>query len=340
MKIAILTFCRAFSYGALLQCYALSTILRKEGHEVKLLRSDLKGEDTFRYIINSLTRCSNFRQFRKDFLPPVAKRNETFDLYIVGSDQVWNPEVPIEPMDYFFSFLPPSAKRISYAASFGMDAWNYKEEFSKQVKNCLNKFAAITVREENGVNICRDTFGLPAKVVLDPTLLLGDFQNLYTTPLTDNGSLFYYRVSHKTDWGNLAETMTEELGLQLLTPSVRKRIDTFPVCRGINSVYPTMQEWLDAIRTSSFVLTDSFHTMVFAILNRKPFIILPSAKSRMSRVVSLLSNLNIGDRYYPDIKEVMKTRKWKEPIDYNRVHSRLAEMQKESLNILKDSIVQ
>lgn len=338
MKIAILTYYRAFSYGALLQCYALSKLLCKEGHEVKMLRSDLRGETTIKYKINSLTKCSNFRQFRKKNLPVDAKLHEEFDLYIVGSDQVWNPEIPLKPLDYFFSFLPDSAKRISYAASFGMDKWEYNDTFTKQVYDCLNKFSLITVREENAVEICRDIFDCHADVVLDPTLLLGDFQDLYSVPNHSNGTLFYYRVSQRDDWGNLAIEMAEDLGLKLYSPSLRKRVGYLPELNGLNTSYPSVQEWLDMIRSSSFVLTDSFHTVVFAILNRKPFVVLPSVKSGMGRVISLLSQLNISGRYYSTEKDVMMTCKWKEKIDYDMVYSLLTEKQNISMNILRKYI--
>lgn len=102
MKIAVLTFHRAFSYGTLLQCYALTTFLQNRGHEVKLLRSDLKGEILWKHRLNSFTKCAVFKYFRKNFLPLEASPSEKFDLYIVGSDQVWNPALPIRPLDYFF----------------------------------------------------------------------------------------------------------------------------------------------------------------------------------------------------------------------------------------------
>lgn len=339
MKIAILTFSHAFSTGALLQCYALSTFLRKEGHTVKLLRSDLKGENCWAYYLNSITRCANFREFRKQYLPSVARKNEFFDLYIVGSDQVWNPDIPIKPLDYFFSFLPSTAKRISYAASFGMETWNFDDKFTQQVKGCIQCFSHITVRESSAIQICQDVFGCHADVVVDPTLLLGDFQDLYSHSASNNGTLFYYRVSHKADWVNLAEEIANDLNLKISQYLPEKRFPFLPKLHGLNTAYPSIQEWLDAIRTSSFVLTDSFHTVVFAILNRKPFIVLPSVESRMGRVVSLLSQLGIADRYSLTIDEARKKRKWSEKIDYDSVSSILNQMRENSILILKKCLL-
>ncbi len=338
MKIAILTFSRAFSTGALLQCYALATFLQREGHTVKLLRSDLKVENNWKYFLNSITRCANFRNFRKQFLPPYANKDESFDLYIVGSDQVWNPDIPVKPLDYFFSFLPSMAKRISYAASFGMENWDYNDNFTQQVKSCIQRFSHITVREDSAIKICNDLFECHADLVVDPTLLLEDFENLYAPSLINNGTLFYYRVSHKDNWGSLVDEIADELNLEVSQYLPRKRVSFLPAMHGLNMIYPSIQEWLGAIRVSSFVLTDSFHTVVFAILNRKPFIVLPSVKSRMGRIISLLSQLGLFDRYFPTVEMARQTRSWNKNIDYNSVFSLLNRMREHSINILKKSL--
>ena len=67
-------------------------------------------------------------------------------------------------------------------------------------------------------------------------------------------------------------------------------------------------------------MTDSFHTVVFAILNRKPFLVLPSVEQLMERIISLLEILEITDHYYSSIEEVKKTDAWLYPIDYDAVH--------------------
>ena len=319
-----------------MQCYALTTFLRKRGHEVRLLRSDLKGEVSWKYRLNSFTKCSVFRNFRKNYLPPEVSPLEKIDLYIVGSDQVWNPIFPIRPLDYFFSFLPDTAKRISYAASFGMDVWNYGDVFTRQVGDLLKKFSFITVREEDSKKICNEIWGIEPKVVLDPTFMLEDFSDLYSVPNENNGTLFCFRVGNSEDWKTFPEDLADSLGLKLFVPSLKKRIKYFPMFRGLNATYLSVQEWLDAIRSSSFVLTDSFHTVVFAILNRKPFLVLPSVKNRMGRIKSLLSLLGIDNRYFTSINEVKKCSSWRVPIDYEKVYKRYYRYKSHSIDVLED----
>lgn len=335
MNIALLTFSRAFSYGAMLQCYSLSKILMDAGHRVFLLRSDLKAERGWRYHLNSLTRCSNFRKFRKSFLPPVLKDQykDLIDLYIVGSDQVWNPHIAIRPLDYFFEFLPSKVKRISYAASFGTKIWNCSF-LTEQVTTCLKKFNAISVRENSGIDICQNVFHVASECVLDPTLLLSDYSHLTITSTCYQNSLFYYRVSYRSDWGDFASYIGMRLKLKVKGFDGKKQISFLPLLGGINYEYPSIGTWLGAIVDSAFVVTDSFHTVVFAILNRKPFLVLPSVEELMERIISLLSLLEITDRYYSSVEEVKNTDAWLFPIDYNAVHLKLHSLRQESLRFL------
>lgn len=339
MNIALLTFSRAFSYGAMLQCYALSKILTDAGHHVFLVRSDLKAERGWKHWLNNLTSCANFRRFRKQFLPIVLKHQyeDFIDLYIVGSDQVWNPKVAVRPLDYFFAFLPAGVKRISYAASFGTKTWNYND-LTEQVAVCLKKFAAVSVRESSGEKLCQNVFHISAKCVLDPTLLLADYKNLIIPMDTYNDSLFYYRVANYSNWGNLLDYLGERLNLQVKNFNGQKRIPFLPALKSLNYKHPTIGAWLGAIAASSFVVTDSFHTIVFAILNRKPFLVLPSVEQLMERVISLLNLLGISDRYYSSVDEVKSTDAWLSSIDYDAVFLRLIALRKDSLGFLFDNL--
>jgi hypothetical protein len=110
-------------------------------------------------------RCEfNFRRLRK----------AGFDAYIVGSDQVWRPKYAPELKNHFLGFAGNSAeiRKIAYAASFGVDKWEFS---GSQTKNCsmlLKQFNAVSVREDTGIALCKDYLGVSATQTLDPTLLL------------------------------------------------------------------------------------------------------------------------------------------------------------------------
>ena len=188
MKIAILTFSKVNNYGATLQCYALSTILRRLGHEVVLLDYQLPRSKSLNpiYRFHQFVQKILFEKFRNRYLPPFSiplksksdlqKLYPKADLYVVGSDQVWNPNITRDAGVgvYFFDFLPDNVRRIAYAASFGVSQTDVFGEYS-QVSSLLKKFNSIGVREISGISICQTLANRDATLVVDPTLLLGDY---------------------------------------------------------------------------------------------------------------------------------------------------------------------
>lgn len=161
------------------------SFLRENGHKVSLI--DIRQDESekqpfivkfvkffiFGYRINRIV---------KKFYPALTKRYWTVDdlrndppkadCYIVGSDQVWNPAISKELMlAYFLDFGNDKVKRVSYASSFGVSEWPIKDsDVTKKVQSLLTRFDSLAVRENQGKLICKNTFGLDAKVVLDPTL--------------------------------------------------------------------------------------------------------------------------------------------------------------------------
>ena len=184
MKISILTFSKESNFGANLQCYALCKVLQGMGHQVDIIDIQLpKIKFSWYTTLLQIPQDILFFLFRKKHLNYFTKKYKTADqlqkgqhksdLYIVGSDQVWNPDITkrLAPLVYFFSFLPDDVRRISYAASFGKESWQ-SPTLTDKVKMLLHKFNAVGVREQTGVSICKDTFGIDARLVADPTLLL------------------------------------------------------------------------------------------------------------------------------------------------------------------------
>ena len=131
MNVKILTFSQAPNYGALLQCYALSKILKNMDHNVELVNIPFDYMNSFSYKIRKVLLYGFVKRFHEQYLPnSVSLNNLDFDAtYIVGSDQVWNITITNESyLRYFFDFLPNDTKRISYAASFGSDEWPFKDK--------------------------------------------------------------------------------------------------------------------------------------------------------------------------------------------------------------------
>ena len=140
MVISILSFPREINYGAVLQCYALCKILQDMGHKINIIDLRLRRHPMQWYsILIRIPMFFFFYRFRRKHLNYFTRHFKSLnelrhycpqsDLFIVGSDQVWNPEITkrSDPLYFFFSFLPRGVRRISYAASFGTDNWKYPE---------------------------------------------------------------------------------------------------------------------------------------------------------------------------------------------------------------------
>ena len=338
-RIKLLTFSSANSFGAMMQCYALSKVLVALGYTVELLDIPLVQAD-YGFLGNVTSRIDTlfFDRFRKNRLYKqvslLDNRINSDDIYLVGSDQVWNPSLTKDKaLSYFFNFLPDEVKRISYAASFGNTNWE-KKDIESEVRSCLQKFSAIGVREDTGVKICRDVFQIDATLTLDPTLLLSNYDELVSPENSSKPSLVFF---------SLLRTTPEMLQFVCF---MGKQVHAHPVMLakrrphfGVTSIpWLTVDKWVSRIAGSSFVITDSFHGTVFAILFKKQFIVLPAHSERVGRILNLLQLLGLNDRYYPDIESVRKTTDWAQLIDYKGVFEKLDALRQNSMIFLESAL--
>ena len=350
MKISVLTFSKEDNFGANLQCYALLKTLTSMGHQVDII--DIQLPLVKMGLISRLTRIGqhyNFMQFRRKYFnssftkkyksanelennPPVS------DMYIVGSDQVWNPAITrrLDPLIYFFSFLPSDACRISYAASFGSSAWN-DEKLLPRVSELIKKFSAVSVREAQGIKICREIFHINAIEVCDPTFLVPDYDDVCgkydKNKETDN--IIYFKFVRNKRIENIIEHYAKSGNKKYI-----KLLDFHKTRGSVIKPYVSVKRWLEYIRYSNMVITDSFHCMVFSILFHRQFIVLPSMKTRSGRMKNLLDKLNLSERFCVDEIDLsskidyLMSRK----IDYKSIQPIIEDMRFQSLSFLSNAI--
>ena len=194
MKIGIVTFYRVANYGAMLQAFAFEKYLEALGHQVEFIACErtverripllrclvsrrLKGvqimiKNYVRFPITKFAEKYPQTKFCRS-LDEVRDVTKDYDVFIVGSDQIWNPlwcsgvYLPLVMLD----FAPAGKPRISYAASFGTTVWS-EEQQAQKAGELLRKFTKISVREESGVELVRKLSGRTDVVcLLDPTLL-------------------------------------------------------------------------------------------------------------------------------------------------------------------------
>lgn len=325
MKIGILTFHWSNNYGAVIQAYALLSKLKELGYDACIIDRQIRYNGVLRRLFHRYSYQHHyswnvFNKERKRVLSPISNpykshadlvnnfANEKFDAVIVGSDQVWR--WGMMGNNYFLDFLEgTSTRRYAYAASFGLAEWNGSEEKRKEISALLKQFNAISVRENSGVKICRETFGVDAQLVLDPTLLhdrsFYESTLLKDKPLKSNGKVVSYILGDKNRpqvleiaaWARNKGLKHNELFWTSLD---------FPALIGRSEFHFShvdLTTWLDEIRNAEYVITNSFHATVFSILFEKKFVVLDNPSGGSDRIRTLLDGLNLSEKFYSSLPQ-------------------------------------
>lgn len=370
MKIGILTVPFNNNYGGYLQSFALMTILKRMGHEPTLvMRRHDKSKSTWKkrlkyflkgimHTIKSKSLCpliykvegdyeylgSNMHEFVEKWIQPLSPYlystdelksycHGSFDAYIVGSDQVWRSIYVPQIGNYFLDFTYGwHVKRIAYAASFGTDNPEYTNREIEVCRCLVRKFDAVSLREESGKKVFEkyNWSSENLQVVLDPTLLLSadDYKNLVKNETQGNSDyIFYYVLDKNVKVSKVLDVVSTKLNLPLSGISNIQQ-DYKPL--------PSIEFWLSQIMNSSFVVTDSFHGMVFSIIFNKPFVVLVNERRGADRFVSLLSILGLEERMIMNIQNL--NRVFCHKVDWSKVNCILNIGQKNSISFIDKSL--
>lgn len=358
MKIAILTQPLTNNYGGILQNYALQQALQRMGHDVTTLnisRKTAKRRFSTHYFLSvakrfvqkyvkhdpSLLYIEAFRQtnfyntpqkYQQRFLDenikvmqvgtgPLTEENDSFEAYVVGSDQVWRPCFSPNLPNFYLDFVKNvNVKRVAYAASFGVDHWETDEVTTVKASKLAKEFDAISVRESSGIPLCKDHLGVDAIQVLDPTMLLDaeDYRTLYKKHAdsnTDGEYIATYVLDGSATTSNIIKSISRQLGLPV------KHLGTFSI-EGFDS----MESWLQGIDRAKYVITDSFHGSVFSILFRKQFVALGNKSRGMTRFEDLFSQFDLPERLVDSHEDALQS--LKSPINYVKVHEQMTAKRK------------
>lgn len=231
---------------------------------------------------------------------PHAATAKLFNVLVVGSDQVWRPAYSFVPA-YFLDFpLPDGIRCLAYAASFGRDDMNeYTPSVLKRCRRGASHFDGISVREDSGVLLCREHLGVEALHVLDPTMLLEkeDYLSVIEEPdrLERQKVMMCYVLDKSPEKQIIIQCASNRLGLTPLEVMPKENI-TPETQELANCIYPSVSAWIAGFRDADFVITDSFHGTVFAIIFSKPFIVIYNAERGASRFISLLKIFGLEHR--------------------------------------------
>lgn len=366
MKIGILTVPFNNNYGGYLQCYALMSTLRKLGHEpvvinrrqnvelrlVKRIKAfvanrilgdkcrmynkksmeayyALKGKDMYSFVDKNLAPMSSPLYRQKDY-----KSLESLDLdvVIVGSDQVWRPQYVPSIEEYFLEYVPQNVRKLAYAASFGSDRVEYSKQELDRCAMLLKSFYAISVREKSGMKIVKDYLGRnDVQTVLDPTMLLTteDYCALMPEGCSHHKKHLFAYILDRTQW--------KEQFIQHVASNIDLRVlDIMKIGRA--EPFKPIGEWLYGLKTSDFVVTDSFHGTVFCILFNRPFYVIGNQKRGNSRMMDLLSLFGLEDRLLNDGNTDFLKIEPQDNIKWEKVNNKLDLLRADSIGFLKHSL--
>lgn len=380
MKIAILTQPLHTNYGGLLQAFALQRALEKMGHEAlvvdipvrRTFRRDFRvagGRFKQKYLFGQKNIDSVFRfrptkneektikkhtnQFIRDNIKTTERithvekikklKKNHFDAYVVGSDQVWRPMFSPGLSTYYLDFLDNrlDVKRIAYAASFGVDTWEYDDDLTEKCKKLIQKFDAVSVREDSAVTLCRKAFDVDASHLVDPTLLLeqADYMTIidkYNMP-SRKKTLMAYVLDETVDKDAIVHTAASRLNLPVNKVMPKKKYSAEARRNIQDCVFPPVAVWLRGFKDAEFVVTDSFHGTIFSILFNKPFIVIANKERGLARFTSLLKMFELENRLIFS-KNELENDLFNIPIDFENVNQLRKGYQKNAFTFLQEAL--
>ena len=340
MKIGIITIQRSPNYGACLQAFSLYTFLKEKGYEcemIDLLRPThpeyiaskkykrYRTKTGFKSRLRNLYRWLFKHTAKQNPLTEEAKRNfdqfndkikyskryysidelysnpPEYDIYITGSDQLWNPTIGfcIEP--YFLTFVNNGGRKISYATSVGISRLedNEKADFSRW----LLDYYSISVREKSGCEIISELVLQKVTQVADPSFLLEPavWQGLMVSPKIEEPYILLFTLTYSPVLLEFCRRLKHGGKKKLVyLCQNQSSADVTDVDLAIDNAGPS--EFLGYIHSANMVITDSFHGTVFSLILEADnvFAYVPSSKKRGKRITDLLNTYHLDDHVLRD----------------------------------------
>lgn len=326
-SIGIITIHKINNYGSVLQAYALQRVCEELGYRTEIIDYDFPNSF---HLNNKYSATSDaqpnepkwikalfagalvrqhrgIRSFVENYQRLSAEKYHqpgdftasppSYDIYVTGSDQLWNPRHCNGDAAFMLFFAPDNALKISYATSIGADA--IPDELKKVYGKLLSRYGHISVREKSGVAIVRELTGRDAELVLDPTLLLdiGEWNSVAVPErIVKKKYILCYFLNYTFNAfpyvDDLAKDIQRQTGYEIVR--VSRPPHTLTLNKTTYKVGASPEEFLALVRDAEIVLTTSFHGTAFAVNYGKPvFSIVQDRDATDSRQISLMQSLGL-----------------------------------------------
>ena len=320
---------RPISYGSALQAYATLRTIEKMGYDAEIIDYQYPNDIHFKKSKNAFGTIKSFlenmffgfpnvekeRKF-KDFYNvfykmsnyyPTRKSLEEnppeYDIYVTGSDQVWNTKFIKDDTTFLLSFVPEGKKRVAFSSSFAHS--QFDENYAELFRKYLTKYEKISVRELSGVEIVKNLTGQNADHVCDPTLLLDKEEWNVVEEKSDLKIkepyilifMLCYSFNPYPQAKHIIKEIQKQLKLKVIYLDGVKENYLEPNSKVIKNAGPS--DFLHLIRNASYVITDSFHGTLFSILFNIPFTSIVNPQNTDSRVTNFLKRIGMEKNALP-----------------------------------------
>lgn len=366
MKIGLITIYTVPNYGSVLQAFATQKVIENLGHECVILNylypnewqynHGVKRPSVVRRIIKILglkpihRKEKKLNTFRQRFFNLSRKYNslkdlrnehwDGYDAFIVGSDQVWNTNYLKGDKTFLLSFVPNSIPRISFSSSFAQS--KIPQEYVSVYKDELLKYHALSVREQNGVNILNNQLGInkPVQICLDPSLLLSKEKWLNIVPRSSFKSkrpyILVYMLKYAFDpqpyFWDVVKHFKKKMDADVI---VLMGNESHAGITMIDATDSSIPKFIDLFANAAIVITSSFHGTAFAINFGRPLVSIVPNNDSDDRQLNLLRNVGAETcavRKGTNIDSI------KYEYDKEKVNKQLSALRVESINWLKNNL--
>lgn len=358
MRVGIVTFHCSYNFGSALQAFALRKVLVKLGHEASVVDYRSKNYfDNYRIInpdhirgtLRALKHLGRYQK-RKEAFELFARetmcltdktytyKDESaleelqgeFDCFVCGSDQIWNLDATHGVIGPFFLSFAGDARRVAYAPSLAQTSFKSEYFDKSEVAELLEKFDAISVREEETVGLFQPLVKKEIKVALDPTMLLdtAEYADMLPRASYDEPYMFIYLLRSCPELVESAVALTRHTNIRVLYVSD----NDLPIPNSENLLGIGPDQFVSLVAHAEAVLTNSFHATVFSLKFHRPFRVFATDMSA-SRMRDLLEELKVADC----LSNKIDARPLKEP-DWDDIDKRIASLCKESLSFLGEAL--
>lgn len=347
MKIGILTFHRAYNYGAILQCYALQQVLQELGSEAYVLDYQQKYIDAKyrtidfnilrKYILKPKTFLGYLRRYPKRYkiskffknfqkkrlhLLKFNKENlNACNAFVIGSDQMWGIHCTGGIDKIYFGEFPHKASSPIYGYAISTNIDSIKSIGKEKLYNYAKNFKTLSFREKNIKSRVEELTNLTCRTDVDPTLLTRKetWNSVINKKWEKENYIVLYQVRYPKNREilyNKAKALSQKLNCKIIDLSTYKY---------------SPEDFVSLIKYSRCVITSSFHAVIFSLIFERPLFAVKLNDGHDDRYVNILEDLGATDLLY-DLDFLPEMKEFK----YESIAHRIEKLRSESINYLLD----